>query len=717
MKFVTFLFVPVFVFANLMVFKSVVAQLGIISSTATLSQNRSYPVSTSLKDLIFFAGGVMANGTSSDQVDICNVTSGNWTTATLSIARYGIGAASSGNFAFFAGGFTGPLLSPKTYSQVDIYNILNGSWNTATLSQPRGGLAAASVGNLVLFAGGATNTTSTDATVDIYNVATGSWSTATLSIPRILLSGTSISNQLAIFAGGATVEFGGPYMTAAVDIYDYSTGNWVTGTLSQRRAFMSVASSYNLALFGGGEIDVTTAAPSNVVDIFNATSQQFTTTTLSQARGGLAATAVGEYVAFGGGTLSNGTDVSLVEVYNTVNVTWFTLTLSQPRTLLAAISLENKMYFGGGQFGNVSTNIVDIFDFSAAPQTPIPPLAFTFLSSPINFNTSSKAQSPNSVALLAGVLSAAAALIIAVTILLIVLLLKKRKNKKLKSERKTEKSPNDKRNVETFILESVTDNIKRKETISTTMPSYRSETETLKQLSPGQIPLNELKIGRVIGNGNYGRVCEGKWKKYRVALKFCQNKGQMDEFMREANLMISLPPHPNVVRMYGVSIDGTQPIIVMEYCAGGSLDKLLFDTEELISDEQKIRWVHEIALGMCHLHKHNIAHRDLAARNILLSNSEPSNAHLKISDFGMSRVLQQDLAETTNVYGPIRWMAPESIGKHVYSKKSDMWMFGVVIWGPVRYLHAVSLDRPSYEGRTKAVLGVKVDNLHSNAAR
>jgi len=43
----------------------------------------------------------------------------------------------------------------------------------------------------------------------------------------------------------------------------------------------------------------------------------------------------------------------------------------------------------------------------------------------------------------------------------------------------------------------------------------------------------------------------------------------MDEFMREANLMISLPPHPNVVRMYGVSIDGTQPIIVMEYCAGG----------------------------------------------------------------------------------------------------------------------------------------------------
>jgi len=109
MKSLNFISVLVFVFAILIVFKSVDAQLGIIPSTATLSQNRSEIVSVSLKDLIFFAGGVMENGVASDQVDICNVTSGSWTTATLSIARYGIGAASSGNFAFFAGGLTGTL--------------------------------------------------------------------------------------------------------------------------------------------------------------------------------------------------------------------------------------------------------------------------------------------------------------------------------------------------------------------------------------------------------------------------------------------------------------------------------------------------------------------------------------------------------------------------------------------------------------------------------
>jgi serine/threonine protein kinase len=80
-----------------------------------------------------------------------------------------------------------------------------------------------------------------------------------------------------------------------------------------------------------------------------------------------------------------------------------------------------------------------------------------------------------------------------------------------------------------------------------------------------------LEIGRELGQGRYGRVCIGKWKtkNIRVALKFCQNKSEINDFMREVNLMISIPPHRNVVRMFGVSIDGTQPIIVMEYCDAG----------------------------------------------------------------------------------------------------------------------------------------------------
>jgi len=209
--------------------------------------------------------------------------------------------------------------------------------------------------------------------------------------------------------------------------------------------------------------------------------------------------------------------------------------------------------------------------------------------------------------------------------------------------------------------------------------TYISGSPRMKR-EPGPIPLNELEIGKEIGQGKYGRVCVGKWKKYRVALKFCQNRGTMNEFMREANLMITLPPHPNVVQMYGVSIDGTQPIIVMEYCAGGSLNKVLFDRRQHISDDVKIRWTYEIALGMSHLHKHNIVHRDLAARNILLTQAI-ANGHAKISDFGMSRILREDTeAKTAAIVGPIPWMAPESLKKQVYSKKTDIWMFGILVY-------------------------------------
>jgi serine/threonine protein kinase len=69
----------------------------------------------------------------------------------------------------------------------------------------------------------------------------------------------------------------------------------------------------------------------------------------------------------------------------------------------------------------------------------------------------------------------------------------------------------------------------------------------------------------------------------------------------------------------------------------------------------------------------------------------------------MSRVLQQDIeGKTRNTIGPIRWMSPESIGQQVYSKKSDVWMFGIVVWGPVWHLLVVSLEDPSWD-RTKAI--------------
>jgi hypothetical protein len=82
---------------------------------------------TSSGELVFFAGGYNSTIGPSDRVDIYNMTSGNWTTATLSIPRSELAATSLQNLVFFGGGSNGTTF----YNRVDIYNTLNGSWSTA----------------------------------------------------------------------------------------------------------------------------------------------------------------------------------------------------------------------------------------------------------------------------------------------------------------------------------------------------------------------------------------------------------------------------------------------------------------------------------------------------------------------------------------------------------------------------------------------------------
>ena len=73
-----------------------------------------------------------------------------------------------------------------------------------------------------------------------------------------------------------------------------------------------------------------------------------------------------------------------------------------------------------------------------------------------------------------------------------------------------------------------------------------------------------------------------------------------------------------------------------------------------------------------------IVHRDLACRNILVGDGKS----LKISDFGMSRIVEADDVYVKNTRGrlPWKWMAIESIVNREFTTASDVWSYGVVIW-------------------------------------
>lgn len=200
-----------------------------------------------------------------------------------------------------------------------------------------------------------------------------------------------------------------------------------------------------------------------------------------------------------------------------------------------------------------------------------------------------------------------------------------------------------------------------------------------------EINFSDLRMQKKVGEGAYGVVYQALWRKTECAVKqlktdaLLSNSPQLEEFRREAELMGQLK-HPNVIQTLGVVTHPKHPLcIVTEFFPVGSLWGLLAShPPSEIDPDLKLHVAKDIAKGMIYLHEEGIVHRDLAARNILLT----EDYRAKITDFGMSRTLTPDQEEnaTKSEVGPLKWMAPESISNRLFSKKSDSWMFGVVMY-------------------------------------
>lgn len=209
-----------------------------------------------------------------------------------------------------------------------------------------------------------------------------------------------------------------------------------------------------------------------------------------------------------------------------------------------------------------------------------------------------------------------------------------------------------------------------------------------------------LELGTKLGSGAFGLVLRGTYSGEPVAIKQCLlNVGPeaLDDFKREAKLMLSIKSHPSIVHVYGLCVHDGSIYLVMELCEGGSLDKKL--KKGALSAAEKLGILQSVARGVAHLHKQQVVHRDLAARNVLLTENlkakvsgtifrlrpasraqSVANDSTPWADLGMSRIVDKftEKHNTASNVGPIRWMAPESIRSREYSFATDCWSWAVV---------------------------------------
>ncbi|XP_022633642.1 cysteine-rich receptor-like protein kinase 10 isoform X2 [Vigna radiata var. radiata] len=187
-----------------------------------------------------------------------------------------------------------------------------------------------------------------------------------------------------------------------------------------------------------------------------------------------------------------------------------------------------------------------------------------------------------------------------------------------------------------------------------------------------------------LGEGGFGPVYKGNLPDGRqIAVKrLSKFSGQGSEEFNNEVMFIAKLRHRNLVRLLACCLEENEKILVYEYLPNKSLDFHLFDVEKRKQFDWKLRLsiIHGIARGILYLHEDSqlrLIHRDLKASNILLD----QDMNPKISDFGLARAFEvgQNQANTKRVMGTYGYMAPEYAMGGLFSAKSDVFSFGVLV--------------------------------------
>ncbi|HFQ93316.1 MAG TPA: serine/threonine protein kinase, partial [Anaerolineae bacterium] len=200
--------------------------------------------------------------------------------------------------------------------------------------------------------------------------------------------------------------------------------------------------------------------------------------------------------------------------------------------------------------------------------------------------------------------------------------------------------------------------------------------------------IDQYRILRHIARGGMADVylAEDVDLERKVALKImldalAASDPQFAERFRREAITVAKLDHPNIVQVYtvGQTPDG-QPYIAMQYIEGGSLrDKLkeLSDRRKLLTTEQALNIVRQIALALAVAHKAGIVHRDLKPANVLIRRDGTP----VLVDLGIAAVQGgAKLTQTGSVIGTPAYMSPEQVRGRPLDGRSDLYALGIILY-------------------------------------
>ncbi|HKE20143.1 MAG TPA: serine/threonine-protein kinase, partial [Kofleriaceae bacterium] len=157
--------------------------------------------------------------------------------------------------------------------------------------------------------------------------------------------------------------------------------------------------------------------------------------------------------------------------------------------------------------------------------------------------------------------------------------------------------------------------------------------------------------------------------KRQVAIKFLHESYASSEdglrrFEVEARAMSRLA-HPNCVAVTDFGVDNGAPYLVMDFVTGNSLRDVL-EEDIRMRPTRAVAIVRQVLAGLTHAHGQGIVHRDVKPENIVVSPVEGHGEHVRILDFGLAKLRDENSVTSGLAVGTPGYMAPEqTVGERV----------------------------------------------------